>query len=98
MCRTKIEISGNEILRIQSVNVHRVTADDALGSMRAARENRVNIYFRVHIQKKKSSMREMRSKLWKVQSRYLKDSKTSKAYRLPSAMSIKAKKIISSDG
>lgn len=52
-----------------------------------------HLEFRVAIQKEAISMNQMRSELWRVQSSYLMDTDTEKKYRLPSAMSVIAKKI-----
>ena len=52
-----------------------------------------HLEFRVRIQKEEISMKEMREELWRVQSSYLRDLETNKIYRLPSAMSVKARKI-----
>ena len=52
-----------------------------------------HLEFRVEVQKEKISMREMREELWRVQSSYLRDTETSKGYRLPSKMTPKVNKI-----
>jgi len=52
-----------------------------------------HLEFRVSIQKEKISMGDMRAALWRVQSSYLKDVDTNKMYRLPSSISITAKKL-----
>lgn len=52
-----------------------------------------HLEFRVGVQREKISMREMREELWRVQSSYLRDIETEKAYRLPSKMNPKANKI-----
>ena len=52
-----------------------------------------HLEFRVRIQYEKVSMKEMREELWRVQSSHLKDTTTGKMYRLPSRMSVKAKKL-----
>jgi transposase len=57
-----------------------------------------HLEFRIGIQKEAISMNQMRSELWRVQSSYLKDMETGKKYRLPSSMSVLAKKIYQAMG
>ncbi len=52
-----------------------------------------HLEFRMGVQKEKISMSAMRAELWRVQSSYLKDDETGKKYRLPSTMSVMAKKV-----
>jgi hypothetical protein len=52
-----------------------------------------HLEFRVHLQQEKISMNEMRTALWRVQSSYLREEGTEKRYRLPSAMSVVARKL-----
>jgi len=49
--------------------------------------------WRIQLQQKSISIEDMRRELWRVQVSILNDSKTEKNYRLPSSMSVKAKKI-----
>ena len=52
-----------------------------------------HLEFRMEIQKEPMSLLKIREVLWRVQSSYLKDEKTGKRYRLPSATSVLARKI-----
>ena len=52
-----------------------------------------HLEFRVSLQQEKISMNEMRETLWRVQSSYLKEEGTENRYRLPSAMSVIARKL-----
>lgn len=52
-----------------------------------------HLEFRVAIQQEKISMNEIRGELWRVQSSYLREDGTENRYRLPSAMSVVARKL-----
>lgn len=52
-----------------------------------------HLEFRVALQQEKVSMNEMRAALWRVQSSYLREDDTENRYRLPSAMSVIARKL-----
>ena len=52
-----------------------------------------HLEFRVALQQEKISMNEMRAALWRVQSSYLREDGTENRYRLPSAMSVTARKL-----
>lgn len=52
-----------------------------------------HLEFRVVLQQEKISMNEMRASLWRVQSSYLREENTENRYRLPSAMSVTARKL-----
>lgn len=52
-----------------------------------------HLEFRVALQQEKISMNEMRAALWRVQSSYLMEDGTENKYRLPSAMSVTARKL-----
>lgn len=52
-----------------------------------------HLEFRVALQQEKISMNEMRESLWRVQSSYLREENTENRYRLPSAMSVTARKL-----
>jgi len=52
-----------------------------------------HLEFRVALQQEKISMNEMRAVLWRVQSSYLTEDGTQNKYRLPSAMSVTARKL-----
>jgi hypothetical protein len=57
-----------------------------------------HLEYRVGLQQGKISMREMREELWRVQSSYLRDTETEKRYRMPSKVSVVAKKIYQTMG
>jgi len=52
-----------------------------------------HLEFRVALQQEKISMNEMRAALWRIQSSYLREDGTENRYRLPSAMSVTARKL-----
>ena len=52
-----------------------------------------HLEFRVALQQEKISMNEMRAALWRVQSSYLREDGTENRYRLPSAVSVTARKL-----
>lgn len=57
-----------------------------------------HLEFRVALQQEKISMNEMRIALWRVQSSYLREDGTENRYRLPSAMSVIARKLYQTMG
>lgn len=57
-----------------------------------------HLEFRVTLQQEKISMNEMRAALWRTQSSYLREEGTENRYRLPSDMSVIAKKIYQTMG
>lgn len=52
-----------------------------------------HLEFRVALQQEKISMNEMRAALWRVQSSYLREDGTDNRYRLPSTVSVTARKL-----
>ena len=52
-----------------------------------------HLEFKVALQQEKISINEMRAALWRAQSSYLREDGTENRYRLPSAMSVTARKL-----